>query len=147
MGLAMKNGIFAVLAGTALALTACTGSPDGVAESTSPPPASSKPSPPAGPESPKAPSLVAEAGEFLRDVKCEPDHTGSWSFDGLLVNDQDEAKTFTIAIAVTVGMQVIGHDLVTQEVPGNGDVRVSRNYFAQTTEKDAVCETVVSVEG
>lgn len=143
----MKNRIFALLVGSGLALTACTGSPEGDAESTSPPPVSSKPSPSTGPESPKAPSLPAEAGEFLRDVECAPDDTGSWSFDGRLVNDQAEAKTFTIAIAVTVSKQVLGHDLVTQEVPGKSDVRVSRNYFAQTTEKDAVCEPVVSVEG
>lgn len=105
---------------------------------------------PPGTESPhttESPLTTAQAGEFLRNIKCAADNTGSWSFAADLINDQPHSRTFTVAIAVTVGMQVKGHDLVVQAVPANGEARITRNYFAQADDKDAVCEPVVSVEG
>ena len=146
IGACMKKQFVAISLGVALALTACTGAPDSGSETPNTPVESS--APPTAPQPSTgvkpAPSPVHE---LIRDVRCAADETGSWSFEGHLVNDQDNQRTFTIAIAVTVGPEVKGHDLVVQEVPGKSEFHVTRNYFAQTQEADAVCEPVVSVEG
>lgn len=146
----MKRQFLAILLGTGLALTACTGSASGEDETANPPtateqgPEGDKPTTPAATPAP-APTVPGTA--YLRDVKCAADESGAWSFDGYLVNDQAQQRTFTIAIAVTVGMEVKGHDMVIQEVPGKGEFHVTRNFFAQAADEGAVCEPVVSVEG
>lgn len=148
IGAGMNNKFLAVLVGTGLALTACTGSPGGAGTPTSPPSAGGvQGSPTAAPSSSASKPPAAQDTELLRDIKCAADDTGSWSFDAYLVNDQDQTRTFTVAIAVTVGMEVKGHDLVVHEVPGNSEAHITRNYFAQADDKDAVCEPVVSAEG
>ncbi|AIY01258.1 hypothetical protein ART_1659 [Arthrobacter sp. PAMC 25486] len=145
----MKRQFLAILLGTGLALTACTGVPDSGVESSNPPPATSEQPQPGDKPTAAEPTLSPAPGRemLLRDVKCTADESGSWSFDGYLVNDQEQQRTFTIAIAVTVGMEVKGHDMVIQEVPGKGEFHVTRNYFAQAADEGAVCEPVVSVEG
>lgn len=133
--------------GAGLALTACTGSPENPGDSTGPPSSAGGQSPTGEtPSAPANPPSVLD-GEFLRDATCAADDSGSWSFEADLVNDQDHARTFTVALAVTVGMEVKGHDMIVQEVPANSEEHVSRNYFAQTDDKNAVCEPVVSAEG
>lgn len=147
----MKRKLLAILLGAGLAVTACTASPEDGGD-TSKPPAATPQDTTAGPlptaSGEAGPAAPGEAGSgALRDVTCTADSSGAWSFSGLLVNEQNRARTFTIAIAVTVGPDVKGHDIVTQEVPANGQFHVARNYFAQTAEQGAVCEPVVSVEG
>jgi len=147
----MQRKLLVILLGTGLFLTACTGIPDGGGDTPKTPAATHQDATAAAPPTASGEAGSTAPGEAgsgaLRDVTCTADSSGAWSFNGLLVNEQDRARTFTIAIAVTVGPDVKGHDIVTQEVPANGEFHVTRNYFAQTAEQGAVCEPVVSVEG
>ena len=144
----MKKKLLAILLGTGLALTACSGAPKGEGQPSNPTPAASEQNPGAGEtESAPTPDTAPGNASLLRDAKCTADESGAWSFDAYLVNDDKQERTFTVALAVTIGKEVKGHDMVIQKVPGKGEFHVTRNYFAQSDDADAVCEPVVSVEG
>ena len=69
-----------------------------------------------------------------------------WTFKGTLVNSSGKAKTYTVAIAVTVGAAVQGHTLITETVQAGKSAEVSAENFAKTTGQAGTCEPVVSVE-
>ena len=144
----MKKKLLAILLGTGLALTACSGAPTDEGQTSNPTSAASEQSPGDSPAA-AAPTPATAPGNasLLRDAKCTADESGAWSFDAYLVNDDKQERTFTVALAVTIGKEVKGHDMVIQKVPGKGEFHVTRNYFAQSADAGAVCEPVVSVEG
>jgi hypothetical protein len=99
-----------------------------------------------------APSLPTDVSTTLNAIKDLQKHTctatadGSWTFKGTLVNSADKAKTYTVAVAVTVGAAVQGHALITETVQPGKSADVSATNFAKTTGKEGQCEPVVSVE-
>ena len=146
-----------------LAVAGCSGGGSGPAD-----PSASHPAPAstsattdstAGSEAPSitpppttAPSLPTDVSTTLNAIKDLQKHTctatadGSWTFKGTLVNSADKAKTYTVAVAVTVGAAVQGHALITETVQPGKSADVSAENFAKTTGKEGQCEPVVSVE-
>lgn len=92
-------------------------------------------------------TLDSIANKNMTDVNCTKDSNGSWSFHGVLNNGSDKARTFTVAIAVTVGSSTKGHAMITQEVPAKSTFDVIAKDFATAADEGAVCEPVTSVEG
>ncbi len=82
----------------------------------------------------------------LRDQSCTAGANGSWTFKGTLVNSTGTAKTYTVAVAVTVGAAVQGHALMTETVQAGKSADVSAKDFAHTAGGAGVCEPVVSAE-
>lgn len=136
-----------------LALSGCTSAGDDPGETAgvSPPASASEGTgtsgggaPTEGAPPPASPSNAA-ANEDLVEVKCTKDSGGSWSFEGDLKNSSASLKTYTVAIAVTVGTAVKGHALLTQEVQADSIQHVSAPDFAVANDAGAVCEPVASV--
>ena len=125
---------------TAPAPSATTGSTEGSETPLIPPPPTT------------APSLPTDVSTTLNAIKDLQEHTctagadGSWSFTGNLVNTSDMAKTYTVAVAVTVGAAVQGHTLITETVPAGKSAEVSAKNFAKTTGSTGQCEPVVSAK-
>ena len=99
-----------------------------------------------------APSLPTDVSTTLNAIKDLQDHTctagtdGSWTFKGTLVNTSGQAKTYTVAVAVTVGAAVQGHALITETVQAGKSAEVSAENFAKTTGSAGQCEPVVSAK-
>ena len=99
-----------------------------------------------------APSLPTDVSTSLNAIDALQKHTctagpdGSWTFKGTLVNKTDSPKTYTVALAVTVGAVVQGHALITETVQPGKSADVSAENFAKTTGQQGTCEPVVSVE-
>ncbi|WP_440157755.1 hypothetical protein [Arthrobacter sp. SAFR-014] len=91
-------------------------------------------------------STSLNAIDALQAHTCAAGADGQWTFKGTLVNSSDKAKTYTVAIAVTVGAAVQGHTLITETVPAGKSAEVSAENFAKTTGQGGTCEPVVSVE-
>lgn len=156
----MKANWIIVPAAAVLALSGCTSAGDGPVETAgeSPPTSTSVESGTLRADTPTAdtpteappPSATpsnAAANEDLVDVKCTKDSDGSWSFEGALKNPSTSPKTYTVAIAVTVGTAVKGHALLTQEVQADSVQHVAAPDFAVANDAGAVCEPVTSVGG
>jgi hypothetical protein len=100
-----------------------------------------------------APVLPTDVSTSLNAIDALQEHTcaagadGQWTFKGTLVNSSDKAKTYTVAIAVTVGAAVQGHTLITETVQPGKSAEISAENFAKTTGQAGTCEPVVSVEG
>jgi len=125
-------------------VTGTSGSPGGSA-SPSTPATDQTAAPPSSPE-PGDVSTSLNAIDALRNQSCTAAADGSWTFKGTLVNGTGSAKTYTVAIAVTVGAALQGHALITQTVqPGMSADVLARN-FARTTGGAGTCEPVVSAE-
>ncbi|NYD77190.1 hypothetical protein [Arthrobacter cupressi] len=82
----------------------------------------------------------------MRNQSCTAASDGSWTFKGTLVNDTGVAKTYTVAVAVTIGAAVQGHALITETVQPGKSADVSAKDFAHTTGQAGSCEPVVSAE-
>lgn len=99
-----------------------------------------------------APSLPTDVSTTLNAIKDLQKHTcsagadGSWTFKGTLVNASEKARTYTVAVAVTVGAAVQGHTLITKTVPAGKSAEVSAGNFAKTTGSAGQCEPVVSAK-
>jgi hypothetical protein len=91
-------------------------------------------------------STSLNAIDALQEHTCAASADGQWTFKGTLVNSSDKAKTYTVAIAVTVGAAVQGHTLITETVQAGKSAQVSAENFAKTTGQAGTCEPVVSVE-
>jgi len=91
-------------------------------------------------------STSLNAIDALQEHTCTAGPDGQWTFKGTLVNSSDKAKTYTVAIAVTVGAAVQGHTLITETVQAGKSAEVSARNFAKTTGQAGTCEPVVSVE-
>lgn len=61
------------------------------------------------------------------------------------MNPAPNTRTYTVAIAVTVGKNVLGHDMVTQSVPAGGKVTITTENFASSTNPAAVCAPITSM--
>ena len=146
-----------LLAAFPLALAGCSGGTGPAGQSTSPPPSSSAsaslgtapptertPAPP--PSSPGDVSTSFNAIGALRNQSCTAASDGSWTFKGTLVNDTGVPKTYTVAVAVTIGAAVQGHALITETVQPGKSADVSAKDFAHTTGRAGSCEPVVSAE-
>lgn len=145
-----------------LAVAGCSGGgsgPAGPGASESAPVSSTTPGSTAASETPLVPppptdppSLPTDVSTTLNAIKDLRDHTctagagGSWSFKGNLVNTSDKAKTYTVAVAVTIGAAVQGHALITETVPAGKSAEVSAENFAKTTGSAGQCEPVVSAK-
>lgn len=107
----------------------------------------SVPAPPTTPPSlPTDVSTSLNAIDALQKHTCAAGPDGSWTFKGTLVNTSDKAKTFTVAVAVTVGAAVQGHTLITETVQPGKSAELSAENFAKTAGQQGTCEPVVSVE-
>ncbi|KRE47658.1 hypothetical protein ASG92_10570 [Arthrobacter sp. Soil736] len=91
-------------------------------------------------------STSLNAIDALQKHTCTAGPDGSWTFKGTLVNKSDRAKTYSVAVAVTVGAAVQGHALITETVQPGKSADVSAENFAKTTGQQGTCEPVVSVE-
>jgi hypothetical protein len=91
-------------------------------------------------------STSLNAIDALQKHTCTADANGSWTFKGTLVNKSDRAKTYSVAVAVTVGAAVQGHALITETVQPGKSADVSAENFAKTAGQEGTCEPVVSVE-
>jgi hypothetical protein len=91
-------------------------------------------------------STSLNAIDALQKHTCAAGPDGSWTFKGTLVNTSDKAKTYTVAVAVTVGAAVQGHTLITKTVQAGKSAEVSAENFAKTTGQQGTCEPVVSAE-
>lgn len=138
----------------ALALSGCLspGSGHGAKDSTSTGPAevaggSSAPAPSAKATPATGQSSDGLASGDLLGIKCTKDSTGSWSFEGDVKNSSTRQKTFTVAVAVTVGSAVKGHALLTQTVAAGSLEHVAAPDFAESNDPAAACEPVASVVG
>jgi hypothetical protein len=147
-----------------LAVAGCSGGgsgPAGPSASQSAPASSSATTtnPTSGSQSPSAsappttaPSLPTDVSTSLNAIDALQKHTcaaapdGSWTFKGTLLNTSDKAKTYTVAVAVTVGAAVQGHTLITETLQPGKSAEVSAENFAKTTGQEGTCEPVVSVE-
>lgn len=83
----------------------------------------------------------------LRKHTCTAAADGSWTFTGTLVNSSTESRTYTVAVAVTVGAAVQGHTIITETVPAGKSADVKAEKFAKSMGPNGTCEPVVSVEG
>lgn len=154
----MRKRALLLPAALLLAASGCSGggtAPSGTSPSASPPQTSTTAvSQPPSESSPPttAPSLPTDVSTSLNAIDALQEHTcaagpdGQWSFKGTLVNSSDKAKTYTVAIAVTVGAAVQGHTLITETVQAGKSAEVSAKNFARTTGQTGTCEPVVSVE-
>lgn len=99
-----------------------------------------------------APSLPTDVSTSLNAIDALQKHTcsagpdGVWTFTGTLVNTTDKAKTYAVAVAVSVGAAVQGHTLITKTIQPGKSAEVSTANFAETAEHAGTCEPVVSVE-
>jgi hypothetical protein len=84
--------------------------------------------------------------DALRNPSCSAGADGSWTFKGTLVNATGSAKTYTVAVAVTIGAAVQGHALITETVQAGKSAEVLAKDFARTTGRAGTCEPVVSAE-
>ncbi|WP_115787574.1 hypothetical protein [Arthrobacter silvisoli] len=91
-------------------------------------------------------STSFNAIDALRNHSCTAASDGSWTFKGTLVNTTGSAKTYTVAIAVTIGAAIQGHALITETVQPGKSADVSAKDFAHTTGRAGICEPVVSAE-
>jgi len=148
-----------------LALAGCSGGGAGPAsQSASPAPSSTEsgspgtstgPSAAASTDKAPAPPPSSEPGDVstsfnaidaLRNQSCTAGADGSWTFMGTLVNSTKSAKTYTVAVAVTIGAAVQGHALITETVQAGKSADVLARDFARTTGRAGTCEPVVSAE-
>lgn len=104
------------------------------------------PPPTAAPSLPTDVSTTLNAIKDLQKHTCSADADGSWTFKGTLVNASEKARTYTVAVAVTVGAAVQGHTLITKTVPAGKSAEVSAGNFAKTTGSAGQCEPVVSAK-
>lgn len=114
-------------------------------------PARASDSPTLAVPSPAAPlpsdvSTSLNAFSALQESSCAQDGAGAWSFQGALANATDTTKTYTVAVAVTVGASVQGHALITKTVAAGKTTGISATDFAKTTGQAGTCEPVVSLE-
>jgi hypothetical protein len=152
----MRKRALLLPAALLLAASGCSGGgtgPSGPSPSASPasttpasqPPSESSP-PTTAPVLPTDVSTSLNAIEALQEHTCAAGADGQWTFKGTLVNSSDKAKTYTVAIAVTVGAAVQGHTLITETVQAGKSAEVTAENFAKTTGQAGTCEPVVSVE-
>ncbi|WP_395398897.1 hypothetical protein ACHMXB_13145 [Arthrobacter sp. UC242_113] len=152
----MRKRALLLPAALLLAASGCSGGgsgPSGPSPSASPAtttavsqtPSESSP-PTTAPVLPTDVSTSLNAIDALQEHTCEAGADGQWTFKGTLVNSTDKAKTYTVAIAVTVGAAVQGHTLITETVQAGKSAEVSAENFAKTTGQAGTCEPVVSVE-
>ena len=152
----MRKRALLLPAALLLAASGCSGGgtgPSGPSPSASPasttaasqPPSESSP-PTTAPVLPTDVSTSLNALDALQEHTCAAGADGQWTFKGTLVNSSDKAKTYTVAIAVTVGAAVQGHTLITETVQAGKSAEVSAENFAKTTGQAGTCEPVVSVE-
>ena len=152
----MRKRALLLPAALLLAASGCSGGgtgPSGPSPSASPasttaasqPPSESSP-PTTAPVLPTDVSTSLNAIDALQEHTCAAGADGQWTFKGTLVNSSDKAKTYTVAIAVTVGAAVQGHTLITETVQAGKSAEVSAENFAKTTGQAGTCEPVVSVE-
>ena len=152
----MRKRALLLPAALLLAASGCSGGgtgPSGPSPSASPasttaasqPPSESSP-PTTAPVLPTDVSTSLNAIDALQEHTCAAGADGQWTFRGTLVNSSDKAKTYTVAIAVTVGAAVQGHTLITETVQAGKSAEVSAENFAKTTGQAGTCEPVVSVE-
>lgn len=138
-----------------LAVAGCSGggtAPSGPGPSVSPSTTTAAQTPSVTSPPSTAPSLPTDVSTSLNAIDDLQKHTcaagpdGSWTFKGTLVNSSDKAKTYTVALAVTVGAAVQGHALITETVQPGKSADVSAVNFAKTAGQQGTCEPVVSVE-
>ena len=152
----MRKRALLLPAALLLAASGCSGggtgptepSPSASPASTTPasqPPSESSP-PTTAPVLPTDVSTSVNALDALQEHTCAAGADGQWTFKGTLVNSSDKAKTYTVAIAVTVGAAVQGHTLITETIQAGKSAEVSAENFAKTTGQAGTCEPVVSVE-
>ena len=152
----MRKRALLLPAALLLAASGCSGGgtgPSGPSPSASPasttaasqPPSESSP-PTTAPVLPTDVSTSLNAIDALQEHTCAAGADGQWTFKGTLVNSSDKAKTYTVAIAVTVGAAVQGHTLITETIQAGKSAEVSAENFAKTTGQAGTCEPVVSVE-
>ena len=152
----MRKRALLLPAALLLAASGCSGGgsgPSGPIPSASPasttpasqPPSESSP-PTTAPVLPTDVSTSLNAIDALQEHTCAAGADGQWTFRGTLVNSSDKAKTYTVAIAVTVGAAVQGHTLITETIQAGKSAEVSAENFAKTTGQAGTCEPVVSVE-
>jgi hypothetical protein len=152
----MRKRALLLPAALLLAASGCSGGgsgPSGPSPSASPASTTAVSQPPSESSPPTtAPSLPTDVSTSLNAIDALQEHTcaagadGQWTFKGTLVNSSDKAKTYTVAIAVTVGAAVQGHTLITETVQAGKSADVSAENFAKTTGQAGTCEPVVSVE-
>ncbi|XAS66750.1 hypothetical protein V3C33_14880 [Micrococcaceae bacterium Sec5.7] len=137
-----------------LALAGCSGGGSGAAEPGQSAPTSSKSSAAPSSEAPapgtSEPTDVSSSLNAIGDLQkhtCTAAADGSWTFKGTLVNGSTESRTYTVAVAVTVGAAVQGHTIITETVPAGKSADVTAEKFAKSTGQNGTCEPVVSVEG
>lgn len=152
----MRKRALLLPAALLLAVAGCSGgatNPTGTGPSVSPSSTTAAPQTPSVTSPPTtAPSLPTDVSTSLNAIDDLQEHTcvagtdGSWTFKGTLVNSSDKAKTYTVALAVTVGAAVQGHALITETVQPGKSADVSAVNFAKTAGQQGTCEPVVSVE-
>lgn len=122
-----------------LALAGCTSAPESGAE------AGEKGFEISVPTASAAPAATETVNPGLSEVKCAADKKGSWSFEGVLKNDSEKNRAYTVAIAVAVGNRVEGHELIAKSVPAGGVATIAAANFATSTDPAAVCAPVTSI--
>ncbi|MFE5838459.1 hypothetical protein [Arthrobacter sp. NPDC056493] len=152
----MRKRVLLLPAALLLAASGCSGggtappgpgaSPSATSTTAVSQPPSDSPPPTTAPSLPTDVSTSLNAIDALQEHTCAAGPDGQWTFKGTLVNSSDKAKTYTVAIAVTVGAAVQGHTLITQTVQAGKSAEVSAKNFAKTTGQAGTCEPVVSVE-
>jgi hypothetical protein len=89
---------------------------------------------------------MMNAPEALVSHSCTADAAGVWSFRGTLRNSTEKTKTYTAAVAVTLGAAMLGHTVVTRKLGPGQQAGISAPKLAKSKDKNAVCEPVISME-